>query len=263
MRSKASIDGHPLHPALIPFPFAFLSGGLVFDLAGRLLNQESWWVTGYHLTVAGLLTGVVAAIPGLIDYAYTVPPRSSGKTRATRHMVLILTAVAAFTVAVWLRGSGTPVPTASVLAIEMIGFACLMAGGSLGGTLVTRDQISVDHRLAAGRELREAFATPDEDGTIIGATSTELGIDQMKLLHAPGKRVVLARTVSGYVAFDDACTHEGGSLAAGTMICGTVQCPWHGSQFDTRTGCARTGPAERGVALYHVEEVDGQVRIRL
>ncbi|MFL5560861.1 MAG: DUF2231 domain-containing protein [Gemmatimonadaceae bacterium] len=263
MRSKASIRGHPLHPALIPFPFAFLAGGFAFDLAGRLMNQASWWMTGYHLTFAGLLTALLAAIPGLIDYAYTVPPRSSGKMRATRHMLLILGAVAAFAVAIWLRGDGTTVPTASVLAIEMAGFALLMAGGSIGGTLVTRDQISVDHRFAAGGELHVASAAPNEDGTITGAMSSELGIDQMKLLHASGKRIVLARTLNGYVAFDDACPHEGGSLAAGVMVCGTVQCPWHGSQFDTRTGCVRTGPAERGVGIYHVEEVDGQLRIRL
>lgn len=34
MRSYASFQGHPLHPALIPFPFAFLTGALVFDAAG-------------------------------------------------------------------------------------------------------------------------------------------------------------------------------------------------------------------------------------
>jgi nitrite reductase/ring-hydroxylating ferredoxin subunit len=42
---------------------------------------------------------------------------------------------------------------------------------------------------------------------------------------------VLARTEEGYVAFDDRCTHKGGSLAAGVMVWGTVQCLWHGSQF--------------------------------
>jgi uncharacterized membrane protein len=42
MRSKASIRGHPIHPALIVFPFAFLSGALVFDIAGRLADRQSW-----------------------------------------------------------------------------------------------------------------------------------------------------------------------------------------------------------------------------
>ena len=34
MKSKSVLLGHPLHPMLVPFPFAFLSGAVVFDVAG-------------------------------------------------------------------------------------------------------------------------------------------------------------------------------------------------------------------------------------
>lgn len=146
MRSKASIDGHPIHPALIPFPFAFLAGGFVFDIAGRLLGRPAWWTTGFHLAVAGLVTAVAAAVPGLIDYFGTVPRRSGARRRATQHMLLVLGAVAAFVVAVWLRGSAEVQPTFTALAVEALGTALLMAGGSLGGTLVTRDHVSVEDR---------------------------------------------------------------------------------------------------------------------
>jgi nitrite reductase/ring-hydroxylating ferredoxin subunit len=91
--------------------------------------------------------------------------------------------------------------------------------------------------------------------------SDELEIDQMKLLHVDGQRIVLARTEEGYVAFDDHCTHRGASLADGSMICGTVQCPWHGSQFDVRTGSVRAGPAEEGIGTHRVEESGGEVRL--
>ena len=263
MRSKASVDGHPIHPGLIPFPFAFLCGALGFDLAGRVLERPAWWATGYHLAVAGLITGLAAAIPGFIDYAYSVPPRSSGRRRATSHMLLALGMMVLFLVAVVLRRGAIVEPTIAVLAIEGAGAALLAAAGSMGGTLVTRNQISVDHRFAGRRRWSEATIAPDQDGTLAGAASTELGVDQMKLLHAGGKRIVLARTAAGYTAFDDACAHEGGSLAGGTMICGTVQCPWHGSQFDSRTGQVRAGPAEHAIAVYQVEERDGVVRIRI
>ena len=263
MRSKASIDGHPVHPALIPFPFAFLTGGVIFDVAGRLLGRPAWWATGHHLLLAGLAMSVLAAIPGFVDYVHTVPPRSSGWSRATRHMVLVLGAVAAFVTAARVRGDAAAEPTVLVLAIEAAGFALLMAGGSLGGELVMRDQISVDNRYAGGGKWSDSTATSDEDGTIVGAKANELAVDQMKLLRVDGRRLVLARTANGYVAFDDACSHEGGSLAGGTMICGTVQCPWHGSQFDVRTGCVRAGPSTRGIGIYHVDETDGVVRIRL
>ncbi len=95
------------------------------------------------------------------------------------------------------------------------------------------------------------------------ARSDELEPDQMKLLHIDGRRIVLARTQSGYVAFDDGCTHKGGSLAGGVMIGGVVQCPWHGSQFDCRSGGVKAGPAEQPVATYRVTEANGEVRLSL
>src|SRR5205823_10182811 len=95
------------------------------------------------------------------------------------------------------------------------------------------------------------------------AAVDELQVDQMKLLHVGGRRVVLARTADGYVAFDDRCTHKGGSLADGVMACGTVACPWHGSQFDAATGAVKAGPANDPVASYRIEQADGEVRLIL
>jgi nitrite reductase/ring-hydroxylating ferredoxin subunit len=85
----------------------------------------------------------------------------------------------------------------------------------------------------------------------------------MALLHLGDRRVVLARTEEGLVAFDDRCTHRGGPLSDGTLACGTVQCPWHGSQFDVRTGRAVHGPAEASIAVHRVTERDGRVFLQL
>ena len=64
MRSKASIRGHPLHPSLIPFPFAFLWGAFAFDASGRLLGRPAWWATGFYLAIAGVVTALAAAVRG-------------------------------------------------------------------------------------------------------------------------------------------------------------------------------------------------------
>jgi uncharacterized membrane protein len=45
MKSKAVLLGHPMHPMLIPFPFAFLTGTLVFDAAGWIGDAPSLWIT--------------------------------------------------------------------------------------------------------------------------------------------------------------------------------------------------------------------------
>ena len=75
--------------------------------------------------------------------------------------------------------------------------------------------------------------------------------------------MVLARTEQGYVAFDDRCTHKGGPLSDGTLACGRVQCPWHGSQFDVHDGTVQHGPAEEPIATYEVEMKAGRVFLRV
>lgn len=218
---------------------------------------------GRHLGLAGIATAVLAALPGLIDYSYTVPPESSAKARATKHMLANLFAVALFAVAWWMRGSAATRPDAVVLGLEAIGLGLLGAGGYMGGTLVTRNLIGVDHRYAQAGRWRDETVDSRPNQAVTVARRDELKVDQMKLLRVGGKRIVLARTENGYVAFDDRCTHKGGSLAGGVMVCGTVQCLWHGSQFDVSTGKVKAGPADKQVRVYRVHEEEGDVRLLL
>jgi nitrite reductase/ring-hydroxylating ferredoxin subunit/uncharacterized membrane protein len=261
MRSKASFDGHPLHTALIPFPFAFITGAFVFDAAGWLLGWTQWMTTGWHLAAAGVLTAFVAAVPGAIDYIFTVPPNSSGKKRATQHMLFNLSAVAIVIVTLALRRDDGPLGI--VVLLEAIAAALLIYGSSMGAVLVTRNQISIDHRYAEAGKWKEqkVDAAPGQPAEV--ARVDELKPSQMKLLHVADRRIVLANTGEGYVAFDDRCTHRGGSLAGGCVVRGVVHCPWHGSQFDCRTGNVVAGPAKEGIAKYQVEERGGAVYLTL
>jgi nitrite reductase/ring-hydroxylating ferredoxin subunit/uncharacterized membrane protein len=261
MRSKASYNGHPIHPALIPFPFAFIVGAFAFDAAALLFAWPSWWTTGGHLAAAGVMTALVAAVPGVIDYVYTVPPRSTGKQRATRHMVINLSAVALVAVA-WALRQQTAASLA-VVAVEIVAVALLIVGAWMGGVLVSRNQISVDHRYAGAGKWKESTIDDQASAPLTVAKIDELKINQMKLLRIGDRRIVLARADEGYVAFEDRCTHRGGSLAGGTMICGTVQCPWHGSQFDVQTGGVKAGPAKEGIQTFKVEVRDSDVLLTL
>lgn len=263
MRSRASYGGHPIHPALIPFPLAFLVGALVADLLGLLLHRPALWATGWHLAIAGVAMGLVAAVPGIIDYRHSVPPDSSGKKRATKHGLVNSAALVLFLTAWWIRGAAFTPPDLPVLALEAVGAALLGWGGWMGGTLVNRNMVSVDHRFAGAGKWKEETLRPVPGHPLVAARADELEVDQMKLLRVDGRRIVLARTEDGYVAFDDRCTHRGGSLAGGVMICGTVQCLWHGSQFDCRTGEVKAGPAEKPIATYEVVEEGGEVHLRV
>ncbi|MDQ4081066.1 MAG: Rieske 2Fe-2S domain-containing protein [Gemmatimonadota bacterium] len=263
MRSKASFRGHPIHPALIPFPFAFLIGAFAFDVAGKVFDQPSLWTTGSHLAAAGVMMALVAAVPGFVDYLYTVPPRSTGKRRATRHMIVNLLAVTLVGVAWFVRRELLHEPNLLILALEAGALGLLIVGGWMGGTLVNRNQIGVDHRYANAGKWREQAIKPGPNTAVTVARADELKVDQMKLLHVGDRRLVLARTEKGYVAFDDHCPHRGGSLAGGTMICGTVQCPWHGSQFDVNTGAVKAGPANRSIGSYRVVQHEQSIQLLL
>lgn len=259
MKSTASIKAHPVHPALIPFPFAFLTAAPLFDIAGMIAGDAALATTAGHLVLAGIATGLLAAIPGAVDYVYTVPPQSSGKKRATRHALLNVTALVVFALAWMLRGDGPP--ALWIVGLEVAGAAVLAYSGLLGGTLVVRNMVGVDHRYAGAGRWKEAVFEAKPGEAIEVADAGELKQDQMKLLRINGRRLVLARTPSGYAAFDDRCTHRGGSLAGGVLVGGTVQCLWHGSQFDVSTGRVSCGPADQPIDVYSVEEKRGKIRL--
>ena len=261
MRSKASFRGHPIHPALIPFPFAFLTGAFFFDAAGYLADRPTWWTTGGHLAAAGVVAALVAAVPGFIDYRFTVPPRSTGKRRATRHMLVNLLAVALVAAAWIVRRGMIAGPDVWILGLELVALALLIAGGWMGGVLVSRNQISVDHRYASAGKWKEERIGANAGAPLTVAKIDELEVDQMKLLHVGDRRIVLARTEQGFVAFDDRCPHRGGSLAGGVMMCGRVQCPWHGSQFDVKTGALKAGPSTAGIGTFRVDVDKSHVRL--
>jgi nitrite reductase/ring-hydroxylating ferredoxin subunit/uncharacterized membrane protein len=251
MRSHASIKGHPIHPMLIVYPFAFLTGAFGFSAAAAATKRRELRDVAQNLIPAGIAAGLIAAVPGIIDYLNSVPPQSSGKERATKHALLNTTGLGLFT-ASWLLGRSGYRRTGPLL-LQGLGSAVMSVAGYLGGTLVYRNQIGVDHRYANAGKWQEESREHDESRALTSAAAP-LGVNQMKLVHVDDKRIALGRTETGYAAFQDRCTHKGGPLSDGVLICGTVQCPWHGSQFDVHTGEVKCGPAEENIATYEIDD---------
>jgi nitrite reductase/ring-hydroxylating ferredoxin subunit/uncharacterized membrane protein len=263
MRSSAHFKSHPIHPMLVPFPLAYLSGSALINVWARAMNRPEWLRTANHLSRLGIAASFAAAVPGLIDYVFAVPPRSSARKRATNHMVANLSAVALFAAARRGRRGADPRPSLPAIAAELAGTGLLIAGGWMGGTLVYRNQIGVDHRYADAGKWRVDVLPPDTVTPEIDVGGAdELGVGQMKLLRLGQKRLVIGRTERGYVAFDDRCTHRGASLADGALACDVVRCPWHGSQFDVHTGAVKHGPAEEPVGTYAIAARDGRLWLR-
>lgn len=261
MKSKVNIMTHPLHPIMVGFPIAFFMGTFLFDVLAFILNRPFFWQTGKYLEILGVVAALATAVPGFIDYLFTVPPKSSAKQRAAKHGLLNVLNVVIFATAFFLR-LNHDISAYIIVGLELIGSVLLTIAGFMGGTLVYRNQIGVYNRYANLGNWKEENLG-NKSGQVQVATTDELKTDQMKLLIVNDKRIVLAKTDSAYVAFDDSCTHRGGSLAGGIMICGTVQCPWHGSQFDCNTGEVKAGPAKEPINTYPVHEEGGKVFLNL
>jgi len=58
-----------------------------------------------------------------------------------------------------------------------------------------------------------------------------------------------------YIAMDNTCPHQGGSLGMGELKGDIVRCPWHGWKFNCRTGAAIHN-SEIVVQRYSVFEKD-------
>ena len=58
-----------------------------------------------------------------------------------------------------------------------------------------------------------------------------------------GNKIIALFCVNGqYHAIDDVCPHMGASLSGGYQEDGIVTCPWHGYQYNLRTGNCLTVP---------------------
>jgi 3-phenylpropionate/trans-cinnamate dioxygenase ferredoxin subunit len=85
--------------------------------------------------------------------------------------------------------------------------------------------------------------------------TSELSENMMMKVNAGGKDILLANVDGTYYAIAHKCTHLGGPLSKGALQGGTVTCPWHGAQFDVKTGKA-VGDAKVAFMKMKVKDVE-------
>ncbi|MBX7166381.1 MAG: Rieske (2Fe-2S) protein [Pirellulales bacterium] len=79
---------------------------------------------------------------------------------------------------------------------------------------------------------------------------------------AGDRLVALFRIGTEVYALDGVCPHQGGPLGRGELEGCVVTCPWHGWQFDVRSGQHQISPTIRQPALeVRVEGDDVFVRL--
>ena len=75
-----------------------------------------------------------------------------------------------------------------------------------------------------------------------------------------GKMICIANVWGKITAMDNECLHQGGSLGQGTIENGKVVCPWHGWQYDPKTGVPVDHP-ELKLKTYPIKVENGELFI--
>jgi nitrite reductase/ring-hydroxylating ferredoxin subunit len=95
------------------------------------------------------------------------------------------------------------------------------------------------------------------------ATLDDVDEGEMYPIEVDGEPVCLTRLEGKIYAFTDNCTHISGPLNEGELEGCVVTCPWHGAQFDVRTGKVVRGPARQELYTYPVKVEDNAIFISL
>ncbi len=152
VESTAAAFRHPIHPMLIPFPIASLIGALVTDFAFRASGNGFWADASFWLLLTGVVTGLIAAIPGMIDFSTIDRVRSL--TSAWMHAGGNVVAVVLAIINLSLRWTD---PAAGAqgwgLGLSLVTVALLGVTGWLGG------ELSYRHRIGA---INDESAVADE-----------------------------------------------------------------------------------------------------
>ena len=75
------------------------------------------------------------------------------------------------------------------------------------------------------------------------ASLAELPPGSAKAVEVSGKAIALYNVGGEVFATDNTCPHRGGPLGEGDLEAQVITCPWHGFQYDVKTGTCVTNAA--------------------
>ena len=143
MESRAKLLGHPIHQMLIVFPLGLLAMAVIFDLISLVTGTGYWSEIAYWMIASGVVTGLLAAPFGLIDWT-AIPSGTRAKRIGAVHGVGNVLVVLMFAASWLLRSDAPNAPGNVALLLAFAGGGLALFTGWLGGELVDRLAVGVD-----------------------------------------------------------------------------------------------------------------------
>lgn len=266
---KEIMEGKPLrtpvHPALVHLPIALLPLATLLDVGSWIVARAEVPLVpaAFICLVAGILTALVAAVFGLVDFTDIRDDHPAKKT-ATTHLLMNLVVVGLFAASAGLRyghlgEAKTPLTPFIVSIIALIGLAY---SGYLGGVLVYDDGIGVGRHRRRTRTPESTTTAPTTAGAVAVCADSALAEGETARVDLSGTIATVVRIDGQVYAFQEFCTHRFGPLSEGQFTGCEVICPWHRSRFDVTTGKVTAGPAKVDLRTFPVEVRDGRIWIQ-
>jgi 3-phenylpropionate/trans-cinnamate dioxygenase ferredoxin component len=101
-----------------------------------------------------------------------------------------------------------------------------------------------------------------EERLVTVASADEIPPGGLKHVEVDGEEIALANVNGELYAVQGQCLHLQGPLADGRLEHAVLTCPWHGWQYDVRTGLNEFDHAIR-LRTYEVRVEDGEVKVAL
>ena len=145
MKARIRVAKHALHPMLVAFPLGLLATSVAWDICRLATHHPAWGVVAFWTIVAGVIGGLVAAVPGFLDWL-AIPNDTRAKSVGTIHMILNLVVVGLFVISLIARSQATGgygMAGFGHMVWGWIGVGITVVSAWLGGELVETLGISV------------------------------------------------------------------------------------------------------------------------
>ena len=85
------------------------------------------------------------------------------------------------------------------------------------------------------------------------AAKSELELNPQLRVELAGEEILLCRDGDKYFAVSYHCSHEEFSLEGGDISNGCITCPYHGAEFDLRSGEVLAAPAFEPIKTFPIK----------